>query len=158
MKWYHLFQVALPAFATALFAHGPNQQLPPPSLGLPIARDLLQDIVTWDEYSVFVRGERVLFFSGEFHPFRLPSPDLWVDVFQKIRALGYTGASFYMNWALLEGEPGKFRADGVFAVEKFFEAATQSGIYLLARPGPYINSELSGGGFPGWTNRIRGGL
>ena len=26
--------------------------------------------VTWDDYSIFVHGERVLFYSGEFHPFR----------------------------------------------------------------------------------------
>ena len=116
----------------------------------------VQDIVTWDEYSVMVRGERVLFFSGEFHPFRLPSPGLWLDVFQKIKALGFTGVSFYTNWALHEGLKGEFRADGVFALEKFFDAATEAGIYLLARPGPYINSEVAGGGFPGWASRIKG--
>lgn len=118
--------------------------------------NLLQDIVTWDEFSIMVRGERVLFFSGEFHPFRLPSPGLWLDVFQKIKAVGFSGVSFYTNWALLEGTPGEFRADGVFALEQFFDAATEAGIYLLARPGPYINSEVSGGGYPGWTSRIKG--
>lgn len=127
---------------------------------MPIANqstdDLLQDIVTWDEFSVIVRGERVLFLSGEFHPFRLPSPGLWLDVFQKIKAVGFSGVSFYTNWALLEGTPGEFRADGVFALEQFFDAATEAGIYLLARPGPYINSEVSGGGYPGWTSRIKG--
>ena len=30
----------------------------------------LTDQVTWDEHSLFVRGERILFYSGEFHPFR----------------------------------------------------------------------------------------
>jgi uncharacterized SAM-binding protein YcdF (DUF218 family) len=40
----------------------------------------LQDIVTWDQHSIFVRGERVLFYSGEYHPFRLPVPGLWLDV------------------------------------------------------------------------------
>ncbi|KAK7727316.1 hypothetical protein SLS63_007135 [Diaporthe eres] len=127
---------------------------------MPIANssnnDLLQDIVTWNEFSVMVRGERVLFLSGEFHPFRLPSPGLWLDVFQKIKAVGFSGVSFYTNWALLEGTPGEFRADGVFALEQFFDAATEAGIYLLARPGPYINSEVSGGGYPGWTSRIKG--
>ncbi|KAJ0108291.1 hypothetical protein J7T55_005268 [Diaporthe amygdali] len=118
--------------------------------------ELFQDIVTWDEFSVMVRGERVLFLSGEFHPFRLPSPGLWLDVFQKIKAVGFSGVSFYTNWALLEGTPGVFRADGVFALEQFFDAATEAGIYLLARPGPYINSEVSGGGYPGWTSRIKG--
>lgn len=30
----------------------------------------LQDIVTWDEHSLFVHGERVIFWGGEVHPFR----------------------------------------------------------------------------------------
>ncbi|KAK0272524.1 hypothetical protein LTR91_006161 [Friedmanniomyces endolithicus] len=122
---------------------------------------LLQDIVTWDEkelttsqHSLFVRSERVMFFSGEFHPFRLPVPSLWLDVFQKIKALGYNGVSFYVDWALLEGKPGVFNASGVFDLEPFFDAASTAGIYLLARPGPYINAEVSGGGFPGWLQRL----
>ena len=94
-----------------------------------------------------------MLFAGEFHPFRLPSPDLWLDVFQKIKALGYTGVSFYVNWELLEGEPGTFRAEGIFDLEPFFEAAATAGIYLIARPGPYINAELSGGGFPGKSRK-----
>lgn len=64
----------------------------------PYERDVLQDIVTWDQHSIFVHGERVLFYSGEYHPFRLPVPGLWLDVFQKIRALGYTGVSIYIDW------------------------------------------------------------
>jgi hypothetical protein len=54
---------------------------------------LLRNIVTWDKHSLFVHGERVLFYSGEFHPFRLPVPDLRLDVFQKIKALGYSGSA-----------------------------------------------------------------
>ena len=55
--------------------------------------------------------------------------------------------------ALLEGKPGNYSAEGIFAFEPFFEAASQAGIYLVARPGPYINAESSGGGFPGWLQR-----
>ncbi|PCG98627.1 Glycoside hydrolase, family 35 [Penicillium occitanis (nom. inval.)] len=120
----------------------PNSQLP------------LQKNVTWDSQSLSVNGERMMIFSGEFHPFRLPSPSLWLDVFQKVKALGFNTVSFYVDWALLEGKPGEFRAEGVFALEPFFEAATQAGIYLIARPGPYINAEVSGGGFPGWLQRL----
>ena len=94
-----------------------------------------------------------MFYSGEFHPFRLPVPGLWLDVFQKIRALGYNGVSVYWDWALLEGKQGDFSAEGVFALEPFFAAAQQAGIYVLARPGPYINAEVAGGGFPGWLAR-----
>lgn len=87
---------------------------------------------------------------------RLPVPTLWIDVFQKVKALGFNCVSFYVDWALLEGTPGTYRADGVFALEPFFEAAKEAGIYLLARPGPYINAEASGGGFPGWLQRVSG--
>ncbi|KAI0402590.1 glycoside hydrolase family 35 protein [Xylaria palmicola] len=122
----------------------------------PGRRELLQDLVTWDEHSLFVRGERIMFYSAEFHPWRLPVPGLWLDTFQKIKALGYNGVSFYVNWALVEGKQGDFTAEGVFAYEPFFEAATEAGIYLFARPGPYINAEVSGGGYPGWLQRNPG--
>ncbi|KAF2676592.1 glycoside hydrolase family 35 protein [Lentithecium fluviatile CBS 122367] len=118
----------------------------------------LQDIVTWDEHSLFVHGERINFWVGEFHPFRLPVPGLWLDVFQKIKALGYNGVSFYADWALHEGKRGSFSAEGVFDWEPYFAGAKKAGVYLVARPGPYINAEVSGGGFPGWLQRISGNL
>lgn len=77
---------------------------------------------------------------------------------QKIKALGYNGVSFYVDWALLEGKPGEYRADGVFDLQPFYDAASEAGIYLLARPGPYINAEVSGGGYPGWMQRVKGHL
>lgn len=58
----------------------------------------LQDIVTWDDKSIFVRGERIMLFNGEFHPYRLPVPSLWLDVFQKLKSAGFAGASFYTDW------------------------------------------------------------
>lgn len=83
---------------------------------------------------------------------------MWLDVFQKVKALGFNCVSFYVDWALVEGKSGDYSAEGIFALEPFFDAATEAGIYLLARPGPYINAEVSGGGFPGWLSRIRGTL
>lgn len=32
--------------------------------------------VTFDKYSLIVDGRRLVLWSGEFHPFRLPSPSL----------------------------------------------------------------------------------
>lgn len=117
-----------------------------------------QDLVRWDEHSLFVRDERVVILSGEFHPWRLPSTGLWLDVLQKINALGYNTVSFYVNWALLEDKSGEVRMDNVFDLQPFIDAAVEAGLYLIARPGPYINSELSGGGFPGWLQRNKGEL
>lgn len=36
----------------------------------PIKREELQDVITWDEKSLYIHGERIMIFSGEFHPFR----------------------------------------------------------------------------------------
>ncbi|EED22288.1 beta-galactosidase, putative [Talaromyces stipitatus ATCC 10500] len=121
-------------------------------------RALLQDIVTWDNQSLYIHGEKLMIFSGEVHPFRLPVASLYIDIFHKIKALGFNTVSFYVDWALLEGKPGTYRAEGIFDLQPFFDAAKQAGIYLLARPGPYINAEVSGGGFPGWLQRVNGTL
>lgn len=55
----------------------------------------------------------------------------------------------------MEGKPGHFSAEGFFALEPFFDAAQEAGMYLIARPGPYINAEVSGGGYPGWLQRVK---
>ena len=34
--------------------------------------------------------------------------------------------------------------------------AADAGLYVLARPGPYINGELNAGGFPGWLTSSSG--
>ncbi|CRG86364.1 hypothetical protein PISL3812_03370 [Talaromyces islandicus] len=115
-----------------------------------------QDLVQWDQHSLIIRGERIMLFSGEFHPFRLPVPGLWLDIFQKIKAAGFTGVSFYTDWGLLEGNPGQVITDGVWSLEEFFAAAKEAGVYLIARPGPYINAETSAGGIPGWVLRTKG--
>ncbi|CEL09587.1 hypothetical protein ASPCAL12722 [Aspergillus calidoustus] len=119
-------------------------------------RDQLQEYVTWDEKSLFVKGERIMIFAAEIHPWRLPVPSLWTDLLHKVKALGFNAVSIYVNWALLEGNPGEYRAEGGFAWEPFFDAAADLGIYLIARPGPYINAEASGGGFPGWLQKLNG--
>ncbi|RDW65164.1 beta-galactosidase-1 [Coleophoma crateriformis] len=117
---------------------------------------VFQDIVTYDNQSLMIYGQRMFIFSGEFHPFRLPVPELWLDIFQKIKAMGYNTVSFYLDMALLNGEVGVVRMDGIFDLERFLNMAKEAGLYLIARPGPYINGEASGGGYPGWFQRISG--
>ncbi|KAG5733968.1 putative beta-galactosidase A [Termitomyces sp. T112] len=116
----------------------------------------LQDIVTWDEYSLFINGKRVMIFSGEVHPFRNPVQSLHLDIFQKIKALGFNAVSFYTFWGLHEYKRGDISFDGFLDLQPFFDAAKKAGIYLIARPGPYVNAEASGGGFPGWGTHTVG--
>jgi beta-galactosidase GanA len=111
--------------------------------------------LSWDQYSLMVDGKRIVVWSGEIHPFRLPNPSLWRDVIQKMKALGFNGVSFYFDWAYHSPAPGVYDFTGVRDIEQALRIAEEEGMYVIARPGPYINAELSGGGFPGWMFRNR---
>jgi beta-galactosidase GanA len=112
--------------------------------------------VAWDQYSLKIDGKRVVVWSGEIHPFRLPNPSLWRDVMQKMKALGFNGVAFYFDWGYHSPAPGVYDFSGVRNVERALEIAKEEGMYIIARTGPYINSELTGGGYPGWMFRNRG--
>ena len=112
--------------------------------------------VSQDHYSLLIDGKRVFIRSTEFHYWRLPSPDLWLDVLQKIKAGGYNGVSIYFDWGFHSPKPGVYDFTGVRDVEKLLRMTEQAGLYVIARPGPYINAETDSGGFPGWLQTVKG--
>ena len=114
------------------------------------------DPVTYDKYSLMLDGNRIFLWSGEFHYFRLPSPDLWLDVLQKMKAAGYNATSIYFDWAYHSPAPGVYDFTGVRDLDRLLDIADQVGIYVIARPGPYINAEVDSGGFPGWLTTQKG--
>ncbi|MEU8803774.1 beta-galactosidase [Spirillospora sp. NPDC048819] len=112
--------------------------------------------VDYDRYSLIVDGERVLLWSGEFHYFRLPSPALWRDVLEKMKAAGFNGVSLYFNWGYHSPAPGEYDFTGVRDVDRLLRLTEELGLYVVARPGPYINAETTGGGFPAWLKTVPG--
>ncbi len=106
--------------------------------------------VSYDQYSLMIGGKRVLIYSGEFDPWRLPSPSLWLDRLQKMKADGYNAVTVYFDWDYSSPKPGVYDFTGVRDMNEFLNMAQQAGLYVIARPGPYINAETDGGGFPGW--------
>ncbi|HWC79296.1 MAG TPA: beta-galactosidase [Pseudonocardiaceae bacterium] len=108
--------------------------------------------VTFDGYSFLVDGQRTYLWSGEFHYFRLPSPDLWLDIFQKMKAAGFNATSLYFDWGYHSPAPGKYDFTGVRNVDELLDMAAQAGLYVIARPASYINAEVDGGGLPGWMS------
>ena len=111
--------------------------------------------ISWDEHSMLVDGKRIVVWSGEIHPFRLPNPSLWRDVIQKMKALGFNGVAFYFDWGYHSSAPGVYDFSNVRNVERALEIAEEEGMYVIARTGPYVNAELTGGGYPGWMFRNR---
>ncbi|KAJ7036014.1 glycoside hydrolase family 35 protein [Mycena alexandri] len=115
-----------------------------------------QASVTLDQHSILLDGKRVMFFSGEFHPFRLPSPELWYDVLEKFKAAGFNGVSVYWHWGLSAPNPNEVRFTQHNDLAKFFGVARDVGILVVVRPGPYVNAETAAGGIPGWATNVPG--
>jgi beta-galactosidase GanA len=133
----------------------PAHAAPPPA-GTRTTTAAAAHTVTFDGYSFLVDGKRTYLWSGEFHYFRLPSPDLWLDVFQKMKAAGFNAASLYFDWGYHSPAPGKYDFTGVRDVDTLLDMAQQAGLYVIARPAPYINAEVDGGGLPGWMSTMPG--
>ncbi|MGR6922202.1 beta-galactosidase [[Actinomadura] parvosata] len=112
--------------------------------------------VTYDRYSLIVNGRRIVLQSAEFHYFRLPSPELWRDVMEKFKAAGFNAVSLYFSWAYHSPAPGTYDFSGVRDVDRLLRTARETGLYVIARPGPYINAESTGGGFPAWLKTVPG--
>ncbi|MFD8500686.1 beta-galactosidase [Amycolatopsis sp. NPDC059657] len=112
--------------------------------------------VGYDKYSLTVDGRRIMLWSGEFHYFRLPSPELWRDILEKVKAAGFTGVSLYFHWGYHSPAPGVYDFTGVRDVDRLLRMTEELGLYVVARPGPYINAETTGGGFPAWLKNVDG--
>ena len=106
--------------------------------------------VTFDRYSLIIDGKPTYLWSGSFHYWRLPSPASWKDVLQKMKAAGFNAVEIYFDWGYHSPKRGVYDFTGIRDVDRLLDMARDVGIYVIARPGPYINAETDAGGFPGW--------
>ncbi|GBE78934.1 Probable beta-galactosidase [Sparassis crispa] len=169
MLWHHRSSWAFPAFlslfivfftwpftlrtAASTRAEYANLAAASPTL----KSDNLTDVVQWDNYSLFVYDQRIFLHSGEMATFRLPIPDLWLDIFQKMVAAGLNAVSIYIHWGLTNPAPGVLDFNDWRALQPFFDAAKLAGLWIVLRPGPYINAETTAGGIPHWVTSLVAG-
>jgi beta-galactosidase GanA len=106
--------------------------------------------VSYDHYSVIIGGRRVLLWAGEFDYYRLPSPSLWIDRLEEMKAAGFNAVSIYFDWDYHSAAPGVYNFAGVRDINRLLNDAQRVGLYVIARPGPYINAETDAGGLAGW--------
>lgn len=111
--------------------------------------------VTFDKNSLIVDGKRVFIRSGAFHYFRTPGVELALDRFSKIKAAGYNTVDIYFNWGYHSQSEGEYDFSGIKDVRKVLQAVHDCGLFVIARPGPFINAEINAGGLPFWllTNK-----
>lgn len=134
--------------------------LPPSNISFP-GNDGQPHTVGYDKHSFTIDGERINIWSGEIHYWRAPDVNSWRDLFQKMRAMGYNGVSLYFFWGLHqseEGAPFDFTPGTIKDLDLLLTLAKQEGLYVIARPGPYVNAEISMGGLPAYMTNYSAGL
>ncbi|XP_032140802.1 beta-galactosidase-1-like protein 2 isoform X2 [Sapajus apella] len=88
-------------------------------------------------------------FGGSIHYFRVPK-EYWRDRLLKMKACGLNTLTTYVPWNLHEPERGRFDFSGNLDLEAFVLMASEIGLWVILRPGPYICSEIDLGGLPSW--------
>ena len=67
-----------------------------------------------------------------------------------MKAAGFNATSLYFDWDYHSPAPGVYDFTGVRDVDRLLDMAQEAGLYVIARPAPYINAEVDSGGLPGW--------
>lgn len=117
------------------------------------------DEVMLTREGISIRGEKRILLCASLFYFRIPR-DEWEDRIRKLKASGYNCADVYFPWNYHETAPGQWDFGGDRDAEEFLRLLESNGLFVIARPGPYICSEWDGGGIPAWvltdrTLRIR---
>ena len=75
---------------------------------------------------------------------------------REAQGVGVQRGSLYFSWAYHSPAPGVFDFSGVRDVDRLLDIAQEVGLYVIARPGPYVNAELGSGGYPAWLTTQAG--
>lgn len=108
-----------------------------------------ESVVSLSGQSVNIRGESVILLCASLFYFRIP-PELWQERLQQVREAGYNCIDVYFPWNFHELQEGAWDFTGIRDVDTFLRLANEAGLWVIARPGPYICSEWDGGGLPAY--------
>ncbi len=104
----------------------------------------------FDKNSLIIDGKRTFIKSGAMHYFRTFGHDEWHDRLSKLKTGGYNTVDLYFCWSFHALKPNFYDFADYKNIRELLSIARDLGLFVIARPGPYINGELSAGGIPYW--------
>ncbi|MEO3946572.1 beta-galactosidase [Gorillibacterium sp. CAU 1737] len=96
-----------------------------------------------------IQGTPEILMSASLFYFRIPRA-YWRERMEQVKAFGYNSIDVYFPWNYHEMSEGQWDFSGERDVEAFLQTAAEVGIWVVARPGPYICSEWDGGALPAY--------
>ncbi|HEX2914070.1 MAG TPA: beta-galactosidase [Chloroflexia bacterium] len=91
---------------------------------------------------------KLLLCSSLFY-FRIPRGE-WQSRLRRVKAAGYNCIDVYFPWNYHELGRDEWDFSNERDVSEFLHLAAEEGLWVIARPGPYICSEWDGGGLPAY--------
>lgn len=110
------------------------------------------DVLGITTRSYTLNGSPVFLSAGEIHPSRLPVSE-WLPTLRKMKAGGLQAVSSYIFWLHVSQAQGQQDWSGSNNVTAFLNAASQAGLYVALRIGPWAHGEARNGGFPDWLQQ-----
>jgi hypothetical protein len=109
--------------------------------------------VEFDRYSLRVDKQRVIVRAGSLHYFRLPARELWRERIAQMKDAGLNAIDVYYPWNFHSERAGEYDFSELRDIDHLHELIEAAGMWLIARPGPYICAEVDLGGLPAYLLR-----
>ena len=101
-----------------------------------------------------MRLRKLLIQAGEFHYFRT-RPEHWPHRLGLLKQAGFNSVAAYIPWLWHQPTEGVSDFDGsshpMRNLAGFLDLAAEMGLWIIARPGPYIMAETINEGIPPWV-------
>jgi beta-galactosidase len=101
----------------------------------------------------WIDGQPVFIQAGEFHYFRTTA-ESWRHRLELLRQAGFNAVASYIPWLWHQPDPETCDLDGhthpLRNLIGFIDLAADMGLWVIARPGPYIMAETINEGIPPW--------
>lgn len=110
-------------------------------------------MVSLEKHQLMIDGKPELIISGEIHYFRLQKGQ-WQDRIEKLVGAGMNAVATYIPWLCHEEAQGEFDFGSQrenLDIEGFIELCEKNGLFVIARPGPFIMAEMKNEGIPYWV-------
>ncbi|CAF1034774.1 unnamed protein product [Rotaria sordida] len=109
--------------------------------------------VDYDHRAIRINGVRTMLISGAIH-YPRSTPMMWPYIMKMAKNQGLNTIQTYVFWNLHEQKQDVLDFTGRANLSRFLQEATNAGLFVNLRIGPYVSAEWTYGGLPVWLNQI----
>lgn len=109
-------------------------------------------MVQFGKNGIFIDRKEVPLYSGAVHYWRIEREN-WEKVLDGIKNIGFDMVETYIPWSIHEISKGIYdfgEGEEKRDLDGFLELCKQKNLWVIVRPGPHINAEMTLFGYPEW--------